>query len=98
MKALEINTVSWEDLAADRMMWRGTLNQHLKTGKKKLVNAEVAKRACRKVRNSSNRPETRHKCNFCGRDCFFYIGLHSHKRRCNNQTDRTTMMYSHDQT
>ena len=33
MKALDINTDSWEDLAADRMMWSSTLNQHLKTGK-----------------------------------------------------------------
>ena len=36
MKALDINTESWEDLAADRMMWRSTLNQHLKTGEEKL--------------------------------------------------------------
>ena len=40
MKATDINTDSWEDLAADRMMWRSTLNQHLKTGENKLVNAE----------------------------------------------------------
>ena len=43
MKALDINTESWEDLAADRLMWRNTLNQHLKTGEEKLVNAEVRK-------------------------------------------------------
>ena len=34
MKALDINTEPWEDLAADRMMWRSRLNQHLKTGKR----------------------------------------------------------------
>ena len=98
MKALDINTESWEDLAADRMMWRCTLNQHLKTGEEKLVNAEAGRRACRKERNNSNRPETTHKCDFCGRDCFSHIGLYRHKRRCNNRTDRTTRMYSHDQT
>ena len=38
------------------------------------------------------------KCDLCGRDCFFHIGLYSHKRRCNNRTDRTTRMYSHYQT
>ena len=97
MKPLDINTESWEDLAADRMMWRSTLNQHLKTGEEKLVNAEVGKRARRKERNNSNRPETTYKCDFCGRDCFSHIGLYSHKRRCNNRTD-TTRMYSHDQT
>ena len=40
MKALDINTNTWEDLAANCMMWRSTLDQHLKTGGKKLVNAE----------------------------------------------------------
>ena len=94
MKALDINTKSWVDLAANRMMWRSTLNQHLKSGEEKLVNAEVGKRACRKERNKSNRP---HKCNFCGRDCFSHVGLNSHNRHCNNQTDRITRMYSHDQ-
>ena len=53
MKALDIKTKSWEDLAAVHMMWRGTLNQHLKTREKKLVNVEVAKRACRKECNNS---------------------------------------------
>ena len=86
MKALDINTEPWEDLAVDCMMWRGTLNQYLKEGEKKMVNAEIGKRACRKEHNSSNRPETTHKCDFCGRDYFSHIGLYSHKRRCNNQT------------
>ena len=93
MKALDINTDSWEDLAADHMMWRSTLNQHLKTWKKKLVNAEIGKRACRKERNNSNRPETTHNCDFCGRECFSHIGLCRHKRRCNNRTDRKTRVY-----
>ena len=97
-RILVINTDSWEDFAADLMMWRSTLTQHLKTGEKKVVNAEAERRARRKERNSSNRPETTHKCDFCGRDCFSHIGLYSHKRRCNNQTDGTTRMYSHDQT
>ena len=70
MKALDINTESSEDLAAYRMMWRSTLNQHLEKGEKKLVNAEVGKRACRKERNNSNIPETTNKCDLCGRDCF----------------------------
>ena len=76
------------------MMWRSTLNQNLKSGEEKLMNAEVGQRAHRKKRTNSNRPETTHKCNFCGRDCFSQISLYSHKRRCNNWTDRTTKMYS----
>ena len=48
VKALDINTESWEDLAADRRMWRSTLNQHLKSGEEKLVNAEVGKKGLQK--------------------------------------------------
>ena len=86
INALDINTESWEDLAADRMMWGSTLNQHLKSAEEKLVNAEVGKRACRKERKYSNRPGTTHKGDFCGRDCFFRIGLYRRKRRFNNRT------------
>ena len=89
---------SGEDLAANSMKWRSTLNQHLKSGEEKLMNAEVGKRAHTKEHNNSNRPETRHKCNFCGGDCLSHIGLYSHKQWCNNRTDWTTRMYPHDQT
>ena len=82
IEAHDINTNSWEDLAADRMMWKSTLNQHLKTGEKKLVNAEVGRRVRRKKRDNSNRPETTHECEFCGRNCFSHIGFYRHKRRC----------------
>ena len=34
MKVVDINTEYWEDLAANGMMWRSTLNQHIKTGGK----------------------------------------------------------------
>ena len=44
MKALDINTESLEDLAADCMMWRSTLNQHLKSVEEKLMKSEVGKR------------------------------------------------------
>ena len=63
-----------------------------------MVNAKVGRRASRKERKNSKRPETTHKCDFCGRDCFSHIGLCSHKRRRNSRTDRTTRMFSHDQT
>ena len=32
MKAVDIDTMSWEGLAADRTKWRSALTQHLKTG------------------------------------------------------------------
>ena len=64
MKTLDINAESWKDLAADLMMWRNTLNQHLKSGEEKLLNAIVGKRAVRKERNNFSTPETTHKWDF----------------------------------
>ena len=60
MKALDISIDSWEDLAADRMMWRSTLNQHLKTGEEKPVNAEAGRRAAERSTTilTDQRPHT----------------------------------------
>ena len=85
MKALDINTATWDDTAADRATWRSTLKQHLKTGEEKLMNATADKRALRKERSTSDKPETTYKCDLCGRDCYSHIGLYSHKRRCHNR-------------
>ena len=85
MKALDINTATWEDTAADRATWRSTLKQHLKTGEEKLMNATADKRALRKERSTSEKPETKYKCDLCGRDCYSHIGLYSHKQRCSNR-------------
>ena len=37
MKAVDIDTMSWEGLASDRTKWRSALKQHLKTGEDKLM-------------------------------------------------------------
>ena len=58
MKAVDIDTMSWEGLAADRMKWRSALKQHLETGEEKLMAAAADKRARRKDGSSSIRPET----------------------------------------
>ena len=56
MKAVDIDTMSWEGLAADRTEWRSALKQHLETGEEKLMAAAADKRACRKEGSSSIRP------------------------------------------
>ena len=53
MKAVNIDTVSWEGLAADRTKWRNGLKQHLKTGKDKLMTDAADKRARTKEDSSS---------------------------------------------
>ena len=60
MKAVDIDTMAWEGLAADRARWRSALKQHLKTGEDKLMTAAADKRARRKEGSSSILPETTH--------------------------------------
>ena len=56
MRALDINTESWEDLAADRGSWRNTLHKQLKLGEEKLIAAAAEQRARRKERTTDQRP------------------------------------------
>ena len=84
MKAVDIDTMSWEGLAADRTGWRSALKQHIKTVEDKLMTAAADKRACRKEGSSSIRPETTHRCGICNKDCHSHIGHFSHRRRCYN--------------
>ena len=84
MKAVDIDTMSWEGLAADRTKWRIAIKQHLKSGEYKLMAAAADKRARRKEGSSSIQPETTHRCDVCNKDCHSNIGLFSHKRRCYN--------------
>ena len=84
MKAVDIDTMSWEGLAADRMNWRSAIKQHLRTGEEKTMAAAADKRARRKEGSISIRPETTLRCDVCNKDCHSHIGLFSHKRRCNN--------------
>ena len=57
MKAVDIDTMSWEGLAADRTEWRSALKQHLETGEEKLMAAAADKRARRKEGSSSIHPK-----------------------------------------
>ena len=58
MEAVDIDTMSWEGIAADRIKWRNAPKQHLKIGEDKLMAAAADKRARRKEGSSSIRPET----------------------------------------
>ena len=84
MKAVDIDTMSWESHAADRTKWRSALNQHLKTVEDKLMAAAADKQARRKEGSNSIRPESTHICDVCNKDCHSHTGLFSHKRRCYN--------------
>ena len=84
MKAVDIDTMSWEGLADVRTKWRSALKQQPNTGEDKLMTAAADKRARRKEGSSSIRPETTHGCVICDKDCHSHIVLFSRKRRCYN--------------
>ena len=48
MKAVGIDTETWENLAADQSQWRRAVTKHLKTGEGKLTQAATERRAHRK--------------------------------------------------
>ena len=68
IEAADIDTMSWEGLAADRTKWRSALKQHIETGEEKLMAAAADKRAPRKEGSSSIRLETTHRCDVCNKD------------------------------
>ena len=80
MEAVDIDTMSWEGLAADRTKCRSDQIQHIKTGEDKPMDAAADKRARRKEGSSSIRPETTHiiLCDVCNKDCHSNVGLFSH--------------------
>ena len=80
-KALDINTESWEDAAADHSRWRSVLRKHLKSGEENILTTDNEKGARRKARIPRDIPAC-HTCSQCGRDCHSRIGLISHSCRC----------------
>ena len=49
MEAVDINTMSWEALAADRTKWRCTLNQHRKAEEEKPLTSAADKTGAHQV-------------------------------------------------
>lgn len=47
MKAVDINTESWESLAAIQSEWKGTMIKHLKSGEEKLTQVATERQAHR---------------------------------------------------
>jgi len=67
MRTLDINTESWEDLAADGGNWRSTLHKQLMLDDEKLIVMADKQRARRK--DPTTRPKTTHRCDLRDGDC-----------------------------
>ena len=81
LKALGINTNTWEAAAANRSTWK----QEVKKGLSALFEENLAqqaeeKRSGRKTQLHADRPATTFTCGKCHRECHYRIGLLSHTR------------------
>ena len=84
MKAVGIDTETWENLAADRSKYRGAVTKHIKTGEEKLTQAATERRARRKLCVSSIQ-QTAYTCSPCNKDCHSRMGLHNQSGRYSSQ-------------
>ena len=78
MKAVNVDAMSWEGLAADHTRC-STLSQRLKKKEEKLLTAAAA--ADNRARNiNSSRPDTTRNVDFYDNDSHSRIAIFSHKR------------------
>ena len=82
LKALGINTDTWEAAAADRSTWKQEVKKGLSLFEENLTQQAEEKRSRRKTRLHADRPATTFTCGKCHIECHSRIGLLSHTRRC----------------
>ena len=86
LKACNIDPRHWSTLAADRIVWRHTIQQAVSAFEVTRRTQLEDKRKRRK--ESSNRTPTTDQtftCNYCSRTCLSRIGLVSHQRACSGK-------------
>ena len=74
----------WEDLTANRDLWRHEIHQGSITSEEKLRQTADDKREERKQKARVVPVGSVYICSTCGRDCHSRIGLYSHCRKCSN--------------
>src|SRR6201996_3765554 len=83
LRALDIDTTAWEEVALDRPLWRQKVQKGLSCYEKSLKEQAEVKRIRRKTRSQAVPAASAFTCKFCSRDCHCRIGLLSHSRKCN---------------
>ena len=79
-----IDPSSFEALAADRPMWRGTVKNNTMLFERKRCDEAISERLIRKQNQSQMVPMTSSAdfaCMHCEKDCHSCIGLFSHLRK-----------------
>ena len=82
MKALNISTVTSEDMTANCDAWKYTIQVDLNSYEALLWQKSETERFQRKSRRQSNPQPSTFVCNKCLKDWYLPIGLTSNKRRC----------------
>ena len=82
LKAVKINTNSWEDTAANVDAWRLQIKTQVLRAEDNARTQAASIRVARKLRATSARASTAHVCPICQQDCHSRIGLLSHSRSC----------------
>lgn len=82
LKAIDIDTNSWEDLATDRCGWRQALSAGLEAGERNLQQVAEKNRLRRKGNADRQPKNTAFQCLKCSKDCHSRVGLYSHSRSC----------------
>ena len=82
LKALDIDTKSWEELAVDKKNGKNALLTGLAARKRNMRYHKEEKRQERKRRNMQPISSITFKCQSCDRVCYSQIGLFSQNRHC----------------
>ena len=82
MKTMDINTNTWEGVAEDRPLWRGTVREGVQRAEAVRHVQQTDRRAKRKARAVLVLAPTDFICCKCSKDCHSRVGLYSHSRQC----------------
>jgi len=78
LKAMDMDTNSWEAIAIERTTSRQTMQKGLSQYEESLAQQSKTKRQRRKARSQGDRPASDYTCTQCERDCHSRIGQTSH--------------------
>ncbi|CAH1239786.1 Hypp5883 [Branchiostoma lanceolatum] len=81
LKSLSIPVENWEDIAPDRLQWRGAVHQGERLAETRRSTLAATKREARKAREENPaQPQPSLQCSICYRCFRARIGLISHSR------------------
>jgi hypothetical protein len=96
LKDTAIETVNWEQLAADRYTWRSVVKKGLKNFECNTIQLAEQKRLRTRAQRQAEQTPSSYKCEQCDKDCHSRIGLCSHMRSCRVHLQRHNLIVPQD--